>query len=418
MLIPRVFSGNPTVNGNIDATGTLATFSNGPLIMTNNPTDGSSLLSYIKGSAGLNSIRRLSAQNLASTISFNSQTPTTALMATLAFDTYGALFVQSTACSLFKFPSISATSAAVNFAGASQVSIFILLFYFIFANPNFFLHFLLLLLGLVPPPLVFFFNQIAGSGLCVSDVLGKSDGVGASVGLGRIFAADVDVSGNLFIAETGDTQSTSWLRKVSVSTRTATTIYNYNSPVAVYLGQSVCSGVVLDNNGVLYFADSASVCTIAGCPPIALFRMQYGSGSTTPILVAGGSTTCITSSIAYPSAYDGIGAGAAFSSQLGRMVIDNTGKSLYIVDIGCRSIRRLILSTTEVITLFADPAVAFMGIRFATVMASQFLLFSSNNVIMQLFLNVSSPCSAGYFGISSCSICPIGSFCVSGIHVH
>jgi hypothetical protein len=176
-------------------------------------------------------------------------------------------------------------------------------------------------------------TQTTAGNSCISGSTQQLDGIGTNAALGLVFASAIDVSGNLFIGDTGTSQTNSWLRKVIVSTKTVSTLYTYTSPVGAYDGQSFCSGMAVDNSGALYFADTAPGGSGTGW---GVWRLRYGSGSTTPVVIAGCAGYC-----SIGGSCDGVGAAASFSSQLGRMVLDSSGHFLYIVDIGLRKYDRI-----------------------------------------------------------------------------
>ncbi len=121
-----LFAGSPTSSGNTDASGPNATFNGGAFIMTTNPVNGLSLLSSIKGQSGQTLFRTLSSQAAVSRINFNNNLGFS-MSGPLTFDSSGALYVQSTACTLLQFPQQlipPGTTTLTNFAGVVQVKIF------------------------------------------------------------------------------------------------------------------------------------------------------------------------------------------------------------------------------------------------------------------------------------------------------
>ena len=189
-------------------------------------------------------------------------------------------------------------------------------------------------------------TTIAGS----AGVAGSVDGTGSAALFNHPAGVAVDVTGNLFIADSGNFL----IRKITsagvVTTFAGSGVYANTDGTGIAAGFIDPRGITIDGAGNLYIAES------------------WGNHVIRKITAAGVVTTFAGTS-GVQGALNGVGTAATFNAPYG-VAIDNTGTLLYVADANNCLIRKIDIAT-KAVTTFAG-SVGIWGNVDATGTAAQF----------------------------------------------
>ncbi len=164
---------------------------------------------------------------------------------------------------------------------------------------------------------------------------GNTDGTGAAAQFNNPFGITIDVSGNLYVADSHNNM----IRQVTPAGVVTLVASGLNFP----------SGVAADGAGNLYVVDS-------------------GNNVIRKVVIATGVVTTLAGTMGVNGSTDGIGAAGRFDSPVA-ITADGLG-NLYVGDAGNRTIRKIVIATGEVTTPAGTPGNA--GAADGTGAAAQF----------------------------------------------
>ncbi len=174
-------------------------------------------------------------------------------------------------------------------------------------------------------------TTIAGS----AGVPGSADGIGTVARFNFPGGIATDLT-NLYVADTGNNT----IRKIVISSGTVTTL----AGTAGIVGSADGTGAAAS------FFGPAGVTTDGA----NLYLADYGNSTIRKIVIASGVVTTLAGTAGGIGSVDGIGSAASFRHPTG--IVINGTSSLYVVDIGNNTIRKIDISTGTVSTLAGTPA--------------------------------------------------------------
>lgn len=176
-------------------------------------------------------------------------------------------------------------------------------------------------------------STFAGSGS-----VAFSDGIGAAASFYHPFAIVIDISGNMFVADSYN----HCIRKITISSGLVSTVAGSRSAgfvdgVGAAASFNYPQGITVDDSGNLYVADSSNNCIRKIIISSGLVSTLAGSGSVGNM--------------------DGIGTVASFNNPVG-IRIDTSG-NLYVADASSNLIRKIVVSSRFVLTMAGSGSAAY-----------------------------------------------------------